>query len=154
MALLEKVGTIIKPTADLDGFTNLNFANKAAISAMGLTTVIAEESLNDPKPINVGNLGKNTKSTDSQSEMNLLDFSRLYKIGGIPVIDFILVYVLLFIANKLYLDFNYKIILVATIPITIIFELIISQGKIKLSFILILILIISIFYLLFANYHD
>jgi len=82
----------------------------------------------------------------SEKEISLLDFSRLYKIGKIPVIDFIIVYILLYSINSIYFRYDYKIVLIITIPITIIFNLF-TNPQLKLSTIMLIILILSIFYL-------
>lgn len=78
---------------------------------------------------------------------NLWEFMHLYKIGGISVVDFFVIYVLLYVYNSLYLHADKKIILVSAIPITIIYN-ILTDKKMKASWFIILILLISVIYLL------
>ncbi len=83
------------------------------------------------------NMDKNHDSnTDSDAKpiLNLWQFCQLYKIGGIPVIQFIVLYFLLYIFNAIYGHYNYKLILIITVPIVIIFNLI-TNPNVKLSII-------------------
>lgn len=75
--------------------------------------------------------------------INLLEFSRMYEICEIPIINFVIVYIILYFLNCLYFDYDFKIILIATIPITLIFS-IVSSPKLKLSLSMIIISVISI----------
>lgn len=90
-----------------------------------------------------------------KSRMNLLEFSRLYKICEIPIINFVMVYISLYCLNCLYFDCNFKNVLLLTIPITLIFS-IISNPKLKMSSTMLIILIISIVMVIssFSNNND
>lgn len=79
---------------------------------------------------------------------SLLDFIRLYKIGGIPIIDFFIVYIILYMINKIHFNYDFKLVLVATIPVTIVFNLVINK-KIKITLIIIIILLLSMLYLIY-----
>lgn len=94
-------------------------------------------------------IAKTTNNHDN-GEMNLFDFSRMYKIGQIPIMDFIVVYILLCILNALYFDYNYKFMLVATIPLTILTNVIFMKN-IKLTGLLMTIFVVSILYLFYIN---
>lgn len=87
--------------------------------------------------------------SESDKEISLLEFSRLYKIGQIPIMDFIAIYIILYLFNSICLHYNYKLILVSTIPITILFD-ILTNNNLKISGIMIFVLIISILYLIIS----
>ena len=125
---------LIKPTTG-----NLsNLLNSAAISTISLGTLMS--NTNDyvteisNKPLYV-----------PQKEITLLQFMRLYKVGNIPVIDFLVVYVMLCVLNNLYFNLDYKSILIGTVPFTIVFN-ILSNPKCKISQSVIIILIASLGY--------
>lgn len=84
---------------------------------------------------------------ETTENISLVDFSRMYKIGGIPIIDFVVVYIFLYVLNHFYFKFDFKTVLVGTIPITIILEFI-SNPKVKLSTTMLTILVLSIGYLI------
>lgn len=88
-----------------------------------------------------------------KDKINLLDFIRSYKIGKIPIIDFLIIYVLLYIFNKMYYHFNAKTIIIATIPITIIINIVLYHNT-KFGNGIIIIMIVSIFYLAYLYYHN
>lgn len=88
--------------------------------------------------------------SENDKEINLWQYCRFFTIMNIPVIDFIAVYILLYIINTLCPRYNYKLILVATIPITILLNIIINK-KVKITGILLVILLISMYYLLSMN---
>lgn len=81
-------------------------------------------------------------------DLNLWKFSRLYTVGQIPIIDFIFVYIILYLVNYVFLGYNYKYILIGTIPLVILFNLI-TNPKMKISWFIVIIFIASI-YLLFT----
>lgn len=105
---------------------------------------------------------KNFAETENQStnqidqsitlnhEMSLFDFSRLYKIGGVPIMDFVFVYILLYAINSLYLNLNFKIVLIATIPITILLDFVLN-SKLKISNIILTIMMLCTFYLFICS---
>jgi hypothetical protein len=86
-------------------------------------------------------------SSYRKKEINVLHFCRLFKIGQIPVFDFIIIYLLFYVLNKLYLQCSYKFVLIYAI-FTTIFINIVTNRKVRQSKIAIIILIISFFYFL------
>lgn len=64
-----------------------------------------------------------------EHELSMWEFMRLYRIGNISVIDFVIVYIILYVFNHYYLHYDFKIILIATIPITILFYYLISINN-------------------------
>lgn len=86
-----------------------------------------------------------------EEKINLWKFIRLYTISGIPLIDIIIVYVILYIINSLYCGYNYKFVLILTVPITILFNML-TNKKFKLSIFILIVLIISIYYLLTSHF--
>jgi len=85
----------------------------------------------------------------SENEINLVEFTKLYKVGQIPIIDFFMIYIIFYLINSLYLNLDYKIVLVATIPLTIVFNLI-TNDQCKISNMILLILVMSLYYLSFC----
>lgn len=139
--IIDKLNTIVKPVSTI----NFNALNHLAVANMGLGTAITSYNPNYITQI----INNNKINNNNYNELNLLDFARLYKIGQIPIIDFVIVYIILYVFNKLYSCFDYKFIFVATIPITVIFNLIVNK-RIKLSNMMIFILLLSIIYLWYS----
>lgn len=116
-----------KPTSktNLTPITNLMLVG----AGIGAGTVILDES---DKNYTQSIISKSNEISNHKSQVNLIEFSRLYTIGQIPIIDFIVIYILLYIVNHIYLKFDYKYILIATIPIVICFNLI-TNKNLKIS---------------------
>lgn len=134
------VNNIIKPvsTAKLGDLTTMAAATGAFVATV---------NNNDDNNNYIRRSNSNPSSIPAnEKKINLVEFSRLYRIGQIPIIDFIVVYIILYIVNALCWNFDFKFILVATIPITILFN-IFSNKQLKISWVIIVILIIC-FYLL------
>ena len=91
-------------------------------------------------------------NTNCPSTINLWQYLHMIRIGQIPIIDLILVYIFLYFINRLYLHYDYKYVLVATIPVTIFFCFLTIKNM-KLTLFIIIILIISILYLLLRGPH-
>jgi hypothetical protein len=131
---------IIKPVSGL----NFKALNSSAL-ALGLGTVIDNQKDNFIK--------KDLKNQENEDkEISLLDFSRMYRIGQIPVMDFVIVYIILYCLNYVssVYNYNYKFILIATIPITLVFNLL-TNKDLKVSWTIIIILILSSYYLLSSS---
>ncbi len=76
---------------------------------------------------------------------NLLEFSRLYKVCDIPIIDFIVTYIFLYYFNCLYFHHDFKIILIMTVPITLLFNILTNPNvQITSSIIVIIISLVLI----------
>jgi hypothetical protein len=92
----------------------------------------------------------------NQSNMNLLEFSRLYKINKIPFMDFIIVYLFLYSINCICLGYDFEIILLVTLPITLVLE-ILTNSKLNISLTIFLIVLLSIILLIYKcmnKYND
>ena len=87
-----------------------------------------------------------TTASTGQEVINLWQFIRLYTIAGIPIIDFFITYILIYVFNSYYLHYDEKIILISTIPITIIYNLL-TNKNVKMSWFLLAVIIISVFLL-------
>lgn len=74
----------------------------------------------------------------NQQVISLWDFLHLYTVGGMPIVDFLIVYVILYVGNRFVLHYNQKIIIIATIALVILFNLVTS--KVQLSWVLALVL--------------
>lgn len=86
-----------------------------------------------------------THTSKNQESLNLWQFSKLYKIGNIPIIDFFICYVVLYMFNCLYNFCDHKITLIATIPIVLIFNLITNPFVETSPLILIVIFLTSLY---------
>jgi hypothetical protein len=69
---------------------------------------------------------------EKKKDMSLWDYSRCYQIGGISIIDFIVVYLILYFINISYLHLHFGFILALTFPITIIYHMIATH---KMNFV-------------------
>jgi len=130
-----KITSMLKPTSEIN-FSSVNKLNKI---------------LTDPNKLEPGrasNLREPFYSLDIK-QLNLLEFCRMYKLICIPVIDFIFIYILLYVINYFYLDYDMDMILIATIPITLLFEIIICKN-LKISIYTVAIIMVSIFYLVYT----
>lgn len=79
----------------------------------------------------------------AKKEINLIELARLYRLVNVPVVDFIMVYIVIYTFNEVYFNFDYKTILIATIPITIILNLL-MDNKCKITEMVLLVLFISV----------
>lgn len=114
--------------------SNINPSTLAKIIDMNEDTITDTNKKDD-------NLHKNTPMV-----INLWDFTRMYQINHIPIVDFIYVYLILYTSNILWLHYDYKNILIGTIPIVILLNLLFNEH-IRISGFLILGFFICIFYL-------
>ena len=81
-------------------------------------------------------------------DKNLIDCVRLQRIGAVSLIDFVLIYILLYIVNAWYLQYDYKIIFVLAITLTIFINAIFNK-QFKLSGLIMIIFLLSIIYLIY-----
>lgn len=114
----------------------------AAIGATAATVIDEDDSTNHN---NIRNISKYPDT------MNLLEFSRLYKLGQIPIIDFAIGYIILYILNSICAKYDHKLILIITVPLVIIFNLLLNPN-VKPTIALGIVCIISIYYLLTTKY--
>jgi len=111
--------------------SNINFAS-------------VKNYMSDKKEDELNNKNTNSSSGEEpEQKINLLEFSRLYKICEIPIINFVIVYIILYCLNCLHFDYDFKIILVAAVPITLIFSMI-SNPMLNMSISMMIVLIITI----------
>jgi len=86
---------------------------------------------------------------DKSTSINVLDLISRYQIGNIPIIYFVLIYIILIILNRLYNFTDTTIILVSTIPISIMLAVLFNNVKITpLVFSILAITIIFLIYLI------
>ena len=88
---------------------------------------------------------KNSNSVERNHVISLWQFSKMYTIMKIPIIDFLLTYLFIYVINALYFKYDYKVILIVTIPITIILNILLNKN-IEITNILMFIIITSIYY--------
>lgn len=151
---MNKFTNLEKPITHVEPMTA---TGASVVAAIGLSTAasiggdyqLSSSSLDDgnyrksfESPKNNSSLASLSVDSDSQQTMNIINFSRLYKIGQIPVFDFIIIYVLLYIINRVYFHWDCKIILVVTIPITIVFNLL-TNERIRLTNSMMILLLLS-----------
>ena len=128
-----------------------NHINTIKSSNFMSTQMTAAENTGTNTTINKKDNKKgNNHLSDTKNELNLLNFSRLYKIGQIPIMDFIIMYIILCIFNAICFNYDYKIMLVATIPLTILIDIIFVKN-IKITKLLLIIFFVSISYLIYAS---
>ena len=134
---------MLKPTSKI----NFKPLVGATIAAAGAAAVIDDDSDHklDTQQIDYNKLDASLAPADR--ELNLWQFSRLYTIGEVPVIDFLIVYIILYLLNFMCSHYNYKFVLLATIPITIILNIFVN-NKMKCTGVTMIILVISIYLLL------
>lgn len=125
---------------------NLKFPMASAIIGASGATVVMEEENNDNDYQIIKTNGVDIQ-TNCQEIINLWQFIRMYTISNIPLIDFIVVYVIIYIVNLLYLHYDKKFVLILTFPITILYN-ILSNNKLKITGFMLIIILISIYYLL------
>lgn len=146
------INGISKPTYKI----NLKPLTKLAVASATANAIIFENSSsNDQKKTDIIYDNRNSNEQNdtilsTEKQLNLWQFCRLYTIGQMPIMDFFVIYVILYSINTICTDYNYKLILIATIPLTIIFN-IFTNKNIKISGLLILILLTSFYYLLTTN---
>lgn len=89
---------------------------------------------------------------DKTQGISLLDLIFKFEIGGVPIIYFILVYIILVILNRIYLFCDSSVTLVGTIPITIIISFLIHKHKIgPITLIVFILTTILLIYLIKNN---
>lgn len=68
------------------------------------------------------NANPNSKSeanTASKATINVWQFLQMYKIGGVPIVNFVVAYAIVYLANKLFFSYNYRVLLLVTIAIVL-----------------------------------
>lgn len=112
-----------------------------AITSIGFNTI------HDDSNRHITHVNAN-ENESGEREINLIDFSRLYKVGQIPIVDFFIVYIFLHFVNLVYFKYDYSAAFIATIPTTVIIYLL-TNRKYKISFMVIIIMAVCVY--LFHN---
>lgn len=86
------------------------------------------------------------RNNTPEKYISFWDYCRFYRIGQIPILDFVVGYIFLYCLNSVCPHFDYKFILIATIPMVITINIMINK-KIKITVSQIVIIAMSIFYL-------
>jgi len=137
------IDKISKPILKLESFGKIAFP---AIAAGSFVSVDDDNTVHYMKE-------NSSIASNSGKKISLWEFSRLYKIGQVPILDIILIYIIIYLFNSLFLHYNYKFVLLMIIPTTIIFE-IITNKEFKVSLIVVIIFAISVYYLFSHTYGD
>ena len=136
MSVAQKINNMTKPTS------KLRFANIAPVVAPIIASGLSESTQTRKKFISTDNNKEPVKSK------SLLEFIRMYKIGNVPIMDFIIVYILLYVGNKLHFNLENQYIILSTVPITLLIDLLLDD-EITPSVIMYGIIILTVFYLFF-----
>lgn len=83
---------------------------------------------------------------NNESELNLCQFCRLYTIAGVPIMDFFIVYILFYVLNSICLKYDYKLVLLATIVVVIVFNIFTNKNISCLPF-WIIVLVVTLYYI-------
>ncbi|CAH6420468.1 Hypothetical protein MVR_LOCUS138 [uncultured virus] len=118
----------------------------AILASSGVTVIDPDESTTFVTPS-----AQMQTSTKTQQTISLWDFLHLYTIGGMPIVDFLIVYVVLYVGNRFVLHYNQKIIIIATIALVILFNLVTS--KVELSWLLAIVLVVCAVLLVWIDPH-
>ena len=126
----------------------------AILTGAGASVIL--DQVNDDNKIPIGTANNaiitraqsapTTTTSTNQEAINLWQFIRLYTVAGIPIIDFFITYILIYVFNCFYFHYDAKIIVLLAIPVTIIYNLL-TNKNVKISWFLIAIMIISVFLL-------
>ena len=127
---------------------NTKMTNAALISAPFLASagLYAMSDDNEQRPIKEEDV-----VVDDDSEMSFMQFLRSYRIGQIPIMDLIIIYIIIYISNALYFKCSYQMPLLISIIITIALAMLFDKNF-KLSIIILIILAIAVYLLLANNY--
>lgn len=112
------------------------------LTASGVTLI---DELNNKQ-----GLQKNTVSQsdiDASKKLSLLQYLRLYTIFTLPVFDFLIFYVIMYIINCVYLKFNTIFVILSSIILTIMFNTVFN-SQFKMSPIVFVVLSLCLYYLL------
>jgi Ca2+/Na+ antiporter len=94
-------------------------------TALAITGSSAYVAATDENKSNNISIGSDTNITT----MCLWDYLRMYKILGIPIIDLLLIYLLLYTINHYWWHYEYKSIIVLSLALTIFVEYVLEQKS-------------------------
>lgn len=114
------------------------------------TVVHTHDELNDSPTTTYQSLP--LKANQIESTMSLLTFIRSYRINGIAIVDFILIYVGLLTLNCCLFHLDRKFLFLAMIPLTILIN-IATEPQAKFDWINSIILLISIYLMIVLQHH-
>lgn len=127
------VNKMLKPTS------NAKLIPLTTIALAGAGAEIINEDNNDQ-------INYKMMIPKNMETINAWQFLKLYTVSGIPIVDFFFIYVILYVINSIYLHYNYKLVLLLTIPITIIYN-IITNKKLEISVFMVVSIIVSAYFL-------
>lgn len=84
----------------------------------------------------------NEETDVPKKKVTLLEFIRMYTISKIPIMDFIIIYIILYSLNCIYVDCDFKIVSVGTVPLTILLNMLFNDNFVE-SFGVILVFVMS-----------
>lgn len=125
-----EVSHISRPTNEISSYSAA-VAGSAALAAGGALALSPRRSFSP-------------EQLENSQTINGFQYCRLYTVAGIPIIDFIVAYILLYVANSLWFRLHQGTVLVAAIPLTIVFNLL-TNSKVQMSSFLLILIIISLF---------
>lgn len=129
---------LTKPT------TNANIATAKNIAIAGIGTgIILDDEISDRK---ANNLDTETLFT-SHPSMSLWNYIRLYTICSIPVADFLVVYLILYIINRLIFNYDYRYAIVLTAPLVIFINMV-TNTEFEMSIFALVLIAASLIYLI------
>lgn len=127
--------TYTNPNYNSLGSRNFANVNKAAITTLGITSVITTD---DQLKCNNDSNGNPPKE-----EMSLFQYSRTFYIGSIPFMDFIFAYIIIYFINHYFIKASVKKTLIAAIPVTIVVNIFINKKfKVEMGTLIIFIICI------------
>jgi len=97
---------------------------------------------------NLSNHNKVDNRHVNKQYISLLQFCRLFTLDSIPIIDFVVIYVLIYLINLSYFRYDFKIVIILAILVTICINLIFNNDDVKLSLFIILAIIGCMYYLI------
>ena len=139
MVDFSKKTSLYKPTSNI----NLKRLAGAAIASTGAALIVDDDDSDTPAKI----------YTESLPTINLWQFIKMYTIFHIPIVDFIITFIIIYCINALCFKYNIRYMLVAAIPITIILNLFINK-KVTFSWTICILLVFSIGLLIYWKAND
>lgn len=143
----------------MNNITSAQF-NKISSLALGASigsasAIILDDESEDQKQkvfLNKSNLNgeissPNADNSNIKKEISLWSFTRMYQLGGIPIMDFIVGYIFLYLLNKLVFKCDTKLIIFSIVPIVVLAN-IACNPQVKLTWFIIGIMILSIYFLI------
>jgi hypothetical protein len=119
-------------------------AAAAAIAGAAGATVISEEANDEDYTRNENSFTQ--KQLANAEPISTIEFARMYTVAGIPFLDFIISYIILWVINAFFPIFDQKTVLLGSVPITIVYNLM-TNPNVKMNFFLLVVMMISIYFI-------